>query len=135
MHFLTRTSAWLTIMLGLLNAWRAITQFTQRGVLIDYAATLPIGLLASISAIWSILMIGGGLFAWRKPHKLKLLIPLLFLTYTLYNLWLPTETLPSLYGHVFMIIFTWIGLRKRGINTNGMNKSNRKKTNSELQNS
>ena len=106
MRLLHRSAATLTILMGLLNGWRAVAQLSQREVLAQYGATLPLGVLAVVSALWSVGMLWSGFTAWRSPHKVRLLIPLLFLTYTLYNLWLPTDTLPYLYGHVFLIIFT-----------------------------
>ena len=113
MRFLQRLAAVLTIFIGLLNGWRAVAQLNQREVLAAYGASLPIGLLAFVSALWAIGMASSGIIAWRTPHRVRLLIPLLFLTYTLYNLWLPTDTFPYLYGHLFMLIFTAIALRAK----------------------
>lgn len=106
MHTLAQLAAVLTILMGLLNAWRAVEQSIQRDLLVEYGAVLPLGLLIAASAGWAILMLSSGIMALRKPNQMKLLIPLLFLAYTLYSLWLPTETLPSLYGHLFLTIFT-----------------------------
>lgn len=114
MQILAKLAAIITIIMGILNGWRSVAQFQQRDVLIEYGASLPIGLIASISMFWAIVLIGGGVVAWRQPARMKLLIPLLFLTYTLYSLWLPTETLPSLYGHLFLTIFTALALRFSG---------------------
>lgn len=112
MLLLARFAAVFTMLMGILNGWRSVAQFQQRDVLIEYGASLPIGLIASISMLWAIVFFGAGVVAWRQPSRTKLLIPLLFLTYTLYSLWLPTETLPSLYGHLFLTIFTAFALRK-----------------------
>ncbi len=110
MRILTRLAALLTIMMGLLNVWRAFAQMSQREVLMQYGASLSIGALAIVSVLWAVVMLVSGVIAWRKPSKVRLLIPLIFLTYTLYNLYLPTDTLPYLYGHLFLLIFTIFAL-------------------------
>ena len=118
MRIFRSTAIILTIVMGLLNALRAIALLNQREVLLEYGATMPIGLLAMVSALWAVVMVGCGIIAWRwarteKIRRFRFLIPLLFLTYTLYNVWLPTPTLPYLYGHLFLIFFTLLALTLR----------------------
>jgi len=106
-----RLAIWLTLLMGLINGWRTLALIQQRETLLTYGVRYSLTLLIAMSIFWMILFVTLGVIGWRKPRAVWLPIPLAFLLYTLYNVWLPTPTLPFLYWHLFLLIFTAFALR------------------------
>ncbi len=106
-----RLAIWLTLFIGLINGWRTLALFQQRDVLLRYEVRYSVTLLILMSVIWTILFLSLGVIGWRNSRAVWLPIPLAFLVYTLYNVWLPTPTSPFLYWHLFLLIFTGLTLR------------------------
>jgi hypothetical protein len=109
-----RLAIWLTLFVGLINGWRTFALIDQWDVLLIYGVRYSQPGLLVMSVIWTTLFLALGVIGWRYPRAVWLPIPLAFLLYTLYNVWLPTPTLPFLYWHLFLLIFTGLTLRFGG---------------------
>ena len=113
-----RIALWLTLLTGVTNGLRVVAYWQQRDVLLAYGTRIPIGLLMALTLFWTIVFLVLGGLGWRKGRAVWLPIPLAFLVYALYNVWLPTPTFPFVYWSLFLTFFTaftvYFGRRKRG---------------------
>lgn len=105
-----RLAIWLTFLMGFINGWRTVALLQERDVLLRYGTRYSLTLIITMSIIWTVVFFALGAIGRRRPRAVWLPIPFAFLLYTLYNVWLPTPTVPFLYWHLFLLIFTGVAL-------------------------
>jgi len=72
-------------LLGIVNGWRAIVIFRQRGLLLDLGATLDPALIAAAAVVWSLLLIGAAMTIYRRWPASRWITPILLALYILYG--------------------------------------------------
>ncbi|MGB1249436.1 MAG: hypothetical protein ACPG8W_02320 [Candidatus Promineifilaceae bacterium] len=104
------TVALLSIITGIANVWRFITLMQQRRLLLSYDIEQALTLTLIASMIWSCCFVIGGIMTWQKRLPSRILLPIAFLCYTLYNFFWLSPTRPFVVWHLFLTIFTTIVL-------------------------
>ena len=78
--------AWGVILLGMLNGWRAVTVFRQRGFLLDLGVTLDPAVVAGAAGVWALLFLAAAVIIFRRIPAARWLVPVMLLTNALFSL-------------------------------------------------
>lgn len=96
--------------LGLANVWRFFGFNAERGLLTDYGATISPVFLMILAALWAIIFVGLSILVFRGRDFGRTATPIALAIYALIYLVLPTPTVPTLYWHIALILFSLFAL-------------------------
>lgn len=82
--------AWGVFLLGMVNGWRAIVLFRQRGLLYDLGVTLDPAYIAAAALVWAVLFVAVAIAIARHRPSGRWLTPAILALYTLYGVVLST---------------------------------------------